>query len=77
LLGAGAIPVECRRRNDTTDLSCRPGFSAGLDRFQADTSFEDCVLPRPVPKVVRYMRYLIGFIQDSELDKIISMLIAD
>ncbi len=42
-----------------------------------DTSFEDCVMPHPVPTVVRHMRFLRGIIEDSEADKIISMLIAD
>ena len=42
-----------------------------------DASFENCVMPHPVPTVVKHMRYLGGSIGDSEPDKLISTLIAD
>jgi hypothetical protein len=42
-----------------------------------DASFEDCIMPHPVPTVVEHMRYLGGSIGDSEPDKLISTLIAD
>jgi hypothetical protein len=42
-----------------------------------DASFEDCVLPHPVPTVVRHMRFLGGRIGSSEPDKLISTLIFD
>jgi hypothetical protein len=42
-----------------------------------DASFEDCVLPHPVPTIVRHMRFLGGRIESSEPDKLISTLIFD
>lgn len=42
-----------------------------------DASFEDCILPRPVPTIVRHMRILGGSIESSEPDKLISTLIFD
>jgi hypothetical protein len=42
-----------------------------------DASFENCVMPRPVPTIVNHMRFLGGVIGSSEPDKIISTLIFD
>jgi hypothetical protein len=42
-----------------------------------DASFENCVMPRPVPSYVETMRFVGGFMGSSEPDKIISTLIFD
>ena len=42
-----------------------------------EASFEDCILPRPVPTIVQHMRFLGGKIGTSEPDKLVSSLIFD
>jgi hypothetical protein len=42
-----------------------------------DASFENCVMPRPVPTIVENMRFLGGSMESAEPDKIISTLIFD
>lgn len=46
-------------------------------RGALDASFEDCILPHPVPTVVRHMRFLDGNIGTAEPDKLVSTLIFD
>jgi hypothetical protein len=61
-------------RNPSTD----DGSNAVLYITNAlDASFEDCILPRPVPTIVRYMRFVGGTIESAEPDKLISTLIFD
>ncbi|MEA2780596.1 MAG: hypothetical protein QOK29_2140, partial [Rhodospirillaceae bacterium] len=42
-----------------------------------DASFENCVMPRPVPGFVQHMRYFGGTMETSEPDKLIETLIYD
>jgi hypothetical protein len=42
-----------------------------------DASFENCIMPRPVPTFVQHVRYLGGTIGTSEPDKLIETLIYD
>jgi hypothetical protein len=42
-----------------------------------DASFEDCIMPHPVPSNAEHVRYLGGSIGNSEPDKLISTLIYD
>ncbi len=42
-----------------------------------DASFENCIMPHPVPTMVEHMRYLGGVIGDSEADKLVATLIVD
>jgi|UPI00048925EC hypothetical protein len=42
-----------------------------------DASFENCIMPKPVPSIVEHMRFLGGVMDGSEPDKLISVLILD
>jgi hypothetical protein len=42
-----------------------------------DVSFENCIMPHPVPTVVQHMRFVGGTMESSEPDKLISSLIFD
>jgi hypothetical protein len=42
-----------------------------------DASFENCIMPHPVPTIVEHMRFAGGIIESSEPDKLISTLILD
>jgi hypothetical protein len=42
-----------------------------------DASFEDCIIPHPVPTIAQYVRFVGGTIESAEPDKLVSTLILD
>ena len=65
--------IEFVKNPSTANGSNRAIYMTGA----LDASFENCIMPHPVPTVVEHLRYLGGSIEDSEPDKLIATLIAD
>ena len=65
--------IEFVTNRSTANGSNRAIYMTGV----LDASFENCIMPHPVPTVVEHLRYLGGSIDDSEPDKLIATLIAD
>ena len=65
--------IEFVTNPSTANGSNRANYMTGV----LDASFENCIMPHPVPTVVEHLRYLGGSIEDSEPDKLIATLIAD
>jgi len=65
--------IEFVKNPSTANGSNRAVYVTGA----LDASFENCIIPHPVPTVVEHLRYLGSSIGDSEPDKLIATLIAD
>jgi hypothetical protein len=65
--------IEFVKNPSTANGSNRANYVTGA----WDASFENCIMPHPVPTVVEHLRYLGGSIGDSEPDKLIATLIAN